>query len=325
MVAPMSQAIAQLAREAAARIAPIVRRTRLAHAPGFSRATGARVYCKLENEQYTGSFKLRGAANFLCGLAPVQRARGCVTASSGNHGAAVAYAMRALGVNGLIFVPEHASPAKIDAIRSYGGELRVFGSDGLDTELHARDYAQRHGLSYVSPYNDPLVIAGQGTCGLEILEALPDVDTVFIAVGGGGLLSGVGSVLKSANAAIRVIGCQPEASAVMARSIAGGQVLDLPSEPTLSDGTAGGIEHDSMTFDLCRELADEFILVSEAEIAEAMRFCLSSEGVRIEGAAGVALAAMLKSNEAVKGTTVAVILCGGNVDQGTIDTIMKCE
>ncbi len=315
--------VAAASRQAARRIEPLIQRTPLRHSPHFSQRFGAEVFFKLENLQHTGSFKLRGAANCLMSLSPDQRERGCVAASSGNHGAAVAYAMQALGVNGVIFVPEQTSPAKVAAIRDYGGDVRHFGSDGLDTEHHARQYAEREGLYYLSPYNDAAVIAGQGTCGIEIAEQLPDVDAVFVAVGGGGLLSGVGSALRSHNSDIHIFACQPGASAVMAKSVAAGRVLDLPSDPTLSDGTAGGIEPDAITFELCRDLADEFVLVTEAEIAAAMRAFIVAEQTTIEGAAGVAIAALESRAAAVSGMKVAVIICGGNISTDLLESVMS--
>lgn len=313
--------VATQADIAAGRIAGIVRQTPLARSAAFSEAVGADVYFKLENHQHTGSFKLRGATNCLMTLSAEQREAGCVTASSGNHGAAVAYAMRELDVDGVIFVPEQTSNAKIEAIRGYGGDVRFFGTDGLDTEQHARAYAQQHGMYYVSPYNDPAVIAGQGTCGVQIAEQLPDADAAFIAVGGGGLISGVGSVLRRHNPGLKLFGCQPEASAVMAESVAAGRVLDLPSRKTLSDGTAGGVEPDSITFGLCRELVDEFVLVGEPEIAAAMRHYMAAENDRIEGAAGVAVAALMARKVAVAGSKIVVIICGGNVTQAVLDTV----
>jgi threonine dehydratase len=310
--------ISEASAIAANRIAGVVCETPLIRSAAFSEATGAEVYLKLENRQHTGSFKLRGATNCLMGLSKEQRAAGCVAASSGNHGAAVAYAMRELGMSGIIFVPEQTSTTKVDAIRRYGGEVCFFGTDGLDTELEARAHAAKHGMYYVSPYNDAAVIAGQGTCGIEITKQLPDVDLAFIAVGGGGLISGVGSVLKKHNANVRLFGCQPAASAVMAQSIAAGKLLDLPSEPTLSDGTAGGVEPGAMTFELCRALVDEFVLVDEAEIAAAMRQYMAVEEDRIEGAAGVAIAALLARKPALAGHRVVVIICGGNVSEATL-------
>lgn len=306
------------AAEAAARIADRIEHTELRRSAAFSDILSAEVYFKLENLQTTGSFKLRGATNRLMTLSDVDRAKGCVTASSGNHGAAVACAMQKLGVTGVIFVPEQTSPAKISKIRGYGGDVRLFGTDGLDTEQHAREYAQQKGMPYLSPYNDATVVAGQGTCGVEIFADLPNVDAIFVAVGGGGLVGGVGSVLKSHNPAIQVYGCQPKASDVMAQSILAGEILDLTSEPTLSDGTAGGIEAGAITFPINQAVVDKFLIVDEEQIAAAMRLYMQAEGHDIEGAAGVAIAAMLECREDLSGKTVVAIVCGGNISEETL-------
>jgi threonine dehydratase len=314
--------VAANAAEAAGRIGHLVRETPLDYSPRYSALTGAEVFFKLENLQYTGSFKLRGATNLLLSLSGEQRARGCVAASSGNHGAAVAYAMQQLGVDGVVFVPEQTSTAKVDSIKSYGGDVRFFGTDGLDTETHARQYADQHGMYYLSPYNDPAVIAGQGSCGVEIAAQLPDADAVYVAVGGGGLISGVGSVLRAHKPDVQIIGCQPRASAVMAHSIEAGHIIDEPSEPTLSDGTAGGIEANAITFDLCRAVTDEFILVGEEQIACAMRQFIDLEHQLIEGAAAVAVAAMLEQHETIQGRKVVVLICGGNVSRDTLKQVL---
>lgn len=304
---------AAAATDAARRTAGHIERTPLQRSASFSDALDAHVYFKLENEQTTGSFKLRGATNRLLTLDDEQRSRGCVAASSGNHGAAVACAMQALGATGIIFVPEQTSPAKIEKIRTYGGDVRLFGTDGLDTEQHAREYASQEGLFYLSPYNDVQVVAGQGTCGIEVAEDLPDIDAIFVAVGGGGLIGGVGAVLKTLNPAIRVVGCQPLASPVMTRSIEAGEVVDMPSQPTLSDGTAGGIEQGSITFALNQAVVDDWVVVDEEQIAAAMRTFIGSEGGVIEGAAGVAVASMLARRDELVGKKVVVIICGGNI------------
>ncbi len=312
---------AREAREAAQRIRDFVVETPLRRSTEFSTALGANVYFKLENRQTTGSFKLRGATNRLLTLVDEQRAKGCVAASSGNHGAAVACAAQKLGVSCVVFVPEQTSTAKVDAIRSYGGEVRLFGTDGLDTEQHARQFADRNGLSYLSPYNDSEVIAGQGTCGVEIIEQLPDVEVAFVAVGGGGLIAGVGSVLKEHNPDIRIIGCQPVASPVMARSIEAGHIIEMQSEATLSDGTAGGIEIGAITFPLAQAVVDEFVLVDENQIGSAMRRYMDSEEDTIEGAAGVAVAAMLELQDSIGGQNVAVIICGGNISKAKLEQV----
>ena len=314
--------IAVAAEHAAKRISDLITETPLEYSQRFSAELGAEVHLKLENLQHTGSFKLRGAANRLLTLTAEQRAAGCVVASSGNHGAAVMYAMRKLDIDGVVFVPKQTSTTKIEAIRSYGGEVRFFGTDGLDTEEHAREHASKNGMFYLSPYNDADVIAGQGSCGVEIAAQLPDVQAAYIAVGGGGLISGVGSVLKRHNPEISIVGCQPAASAVMCRSVEAGFIVDIPSQQTLSDGTAGGIEADSITFDLCREIVDDFILVDEDQIAAAMCRFIDWQHQLIEGAAGVAIAAMEAHRESIQGKKVVVLICGGNVSRDTLKTII---
>lgn len=307
---------------AAERIAPHVRRTPLDASPYFRERTGANVYVKLENLQHTGSFKLRGAFNKLLQLSDEERAAGCIAASSGNHGAALAYAMSKLGVRGTIYVPETAPATKVDAIRRAGVEVRSFGSDALETENHARARADEQRRPYLSPYNDAAIIAGQATCGVEIAEDLPDVEAVFIAVGGGGLIAGAGGYLKSINPEVTVVSCQPSASAVMTRSMEAGCILDLPSDPTLSDGTAGGIEQGAITFGMCRNTIDEYLLVSEPQIADAMRAFIDSHHMLIEGAAGVALAGLLIAGDRYAGQNVAVVICGGNISRETLRTVI---
>lgn len=307
---------------AANRIAAYVRETPLEHSPYFSELSGANVYLKLENLQYTGSFKLRGAFNKLLSLSEDERRAGGVAASSGNHGAAIAYAMSKLGIDGTIFVPEQTSQTKVDAIRRAGGEIRFFGTDGLDTELHARAYAEERGMVYLSPYNDPDVIAGQASCGVEIARQLAELDAVFVAVGGGGLISGVGAFLKSVHPALRIVACQPAASPVMSESVKAGSIVEMPSRPTLSDGTAGGIEAGAITFELCRDLANDFVLVSENGIAEAMRGFIDAHHMLAEGAAGVAIAALTASGDRYRNQNVVVIICGGNVSRETLKKVI---
>lgn len=314
-------ATAARAGQAAERVAGYIRRTPLRRSAAISEKLGADVWFKLENLQVTGSFKLRGAVNRLLTLSDEQRARGCIAASSGNHGAAVACAMKELGVTGTIFVPEHTSPAKVEKIRSYGGDVRFFGTDGLDTEQHAREFARSHGMFYLSPYNDEEVIAGQGSCAVEVVSELPDVDAAFIAVGGGGLVGGMGSVLKTYKPDVQVYGCQPIASPVMAKSVEAGEILDLPSERTLSDGTAGGIEAGAVTFPLSQAVVDDWVLVDEDQIADAMRTYMEYEEDVIEGAAGVALAGLIARRESVSDKTVVVVICGGNISDELLDSV----
>ena len=314
--------VASAAALAEPRIRPYVRETPLDHSLHFSQSTGAEVFLKLENLQYTGSFKVRGAMNKLLSLAPAQRRRGVVAASSGNHGAAVAYGLHALGLAGIVFVPETASVTKLAAMRRYGVEVRQHGDDSLVSELAARAYAEEHGLAYISPYNDPDVVAGQGTIGVELMRQLPHVDAVFVSVGGGGLIGGIAGYLKAQLPNVMVIGCLPMNSPVMAESIKVGQIVDMVSLPTLSDGTAGGIEPGAMTFELCRRWVDEYVLVTEEEIAAAMRLVMESHHQLIEGAAGVAVAGFLKRQTEFRGKNVAIVLCGANISLASLKSIL---
>ncbi len=302
------------AQRAARRLHGLVVRTPVRSYDALGRKVGAEVLLKLENEQHTGSFKFRGALNRMLTLEDAARRRGVVVASSGNHGAAVARAMRDLEVPGLIFVPEQVSERKLEAIRNYGADVRLFGKNGLDTEIHARKHAAEQGMFYLSPYNDPEVIAGQGTIGVELLEQVGDVDVAVISVGGGGLLAGVASVLKSALPGIKIVGVQPEASAVMAKSVAAGRIVPADDDlPTLSDGTAGGIEEDAITFGLVRELTDEFVLIPEFEIASSIRQFSEDQGALIEGAAALTLAAIELKAHDLAGKRVLAVICGANI------------
>lgn len=282
----------------------------------------ARVHLKCENLQHTGSFKVRGALNALLSLPDERRATGVVAASSGNHGAAVAWSLRALGTSGIVFVPEHASPTKVDAIRRFGAEVRTHGDDTVEAEAYARAYAGEHGLPYVSPYNDPSVIGGQGTVAVELCQQLERIDAIFVPVGGGGLISGIAGYLKAAMPGVRVVGCQPANSAVMARSVEAGRLLDIPSDPTLSDGTAGGIEPGAITFDLCRALVDEYALVSEDEIGAALRLVLETQHLLIEGSAAVSVAAYLQQIERFRGQDVVIVLSGANISPANLRDVL---
>ena len=294
------------------RIRRHVRETPLVPSPALSEATGADVWLKCENLQATGSFKVRGATNRLLTLPDAVRNRGVVAASSGNHGIAVAHAGRALGVPVAVYVPEQVSPVKMDAMRRLGATVIRFGTDGLDTELEARRVAMSDGRCYVSPYNDLAVVAGQGTVAVELRRQVDRIDLVVVAVGGGGLISGIAAYLKHHDPAVRIVGAQPANSCVMLQSIRAGHVVDSPSRPTLSDGTAGGIEAETVTFPLCVELVDEWVDVPEDAIARAMRHAIEVEHLLIEGAAAVAVAAAQEAHP-VPGDRVVVVLCGANV------------
>ena len=307
---------------AEARIRPYIRATPLENSPALAGTSGARVFLKCENVQHTGSFKVRGALSKVLALSPDEIARGVVTASTGNHGAAVAYALRQVGAMGTVFVPEGAASTKLGAIERHGGNIRFHGRDSGATEVYAREYAGEAGATYISPYNDAQVIGGQGTIGIELLRQLDRIDAAFVSVGGGGLIAGIAAHLKAVLPGTRIIGCSPENSQVMIQSVKAGRILDLPSLPTLSDGTAGGVEAGSITFPLVRDLVDEFSTVTEDEIASAMRAFMEAHHMMIEGAAAVAIAALEKQKAAWSGANVVVVLCGANISLSTLKMIL---
>jgi threonine dehydratase len=304
------------------RVRAHARETPIEPCPALAAGSGASVFLKCENLQHTGSFKARGALNKVLSLAPAELARGVVTASTGNHGAAVGFALRSVGARATVFVPERASPTKLAAIARQGGEIRRHGVDSGETEIFARAHAEATGAVWISPYNDPLVIGGQGTAGVELLRQVPDLDAVFVSLGGGGLIGGIGAWLKAHAPATRVIACSPVNSAVMMRSVEAGRILTLDSLPTLSDGTAGGVEPGSITFDLVRAVVDEHVAVDEDEIAAAMRDTMEAHHMMVEGAAGVAVAGFRRQAARWSGARVAIVLCGANVSLSTLKSIL---
>jgi len=281
---------------------------------------GCEILVKREHLQETGSFKVRGALAKLMSLSSDQRHRGVVTASTGNHGLGVAHALSALGGSAVVCVPEDASPVKVAAIRRYGVDVRVMGAQPAETESLARRLACEAQLSYISPYNDLDVIAGQGTVGSEIVEQLDGrpVDAVVAAVGGGGLVSGVAAAIKSALPGVRVIGASPANDAAMAASVRAGKVVQIDALPTISDATAGGIEGNSITLPLCTELVDAWDLIEEPEIHSALRLMIDTEHQLVEGSAAVAIAAGLRAGRATGGRSIAVVSCGANIASETL-------
>jgi threonine dehydratase len=307
---------------ARARIAPHVRRTPVEPSAWLSALTGADVHCKLENHQLTGSFKLRGAVNRVLGASEATRRRGFVAASTGNHGAAVAHAAKLCGSTVTVFVPRSADSRKVERLRRGGVPVETAGEDCLEAEAAARAFAERTGSTYVSPYNDPEVVAGQGTLGAELAEQVEDLDAVLVALGGGGLAAGSAAALKAARPGVEIVACSPARSAVMIESIRAGRILDLPSTATLSDGTAGGVEAGSVTFDWCRRLVDDYVTVDEVDIAAALRDFVGHHHSLIEGAAAVPVAALLAGGRRWAGRRVAVVLCGANIALHTLRRVL---
>lgn len=315
---------AQLAEEvsaAAARLRGHVIETPLVACPWMSDELGAEVRWKLENVQETGSFKLRGATHALLSMSQEERAQGVVAASSGNHGLGLAAAARRLGVKAEVYVPTTTPEQKREAIERLGATVRVHGSDCVITEVQARREAKSSGRHYISPYNDARVVAGQGTVMHEVLSAWPEVDTVYVAVGGGGLISGMAAYGKAQAPSIEFVGCSPAASPAMAECVRRGAVVDVECGPTWSDSTAGGVESGAVTFPWCEQLVDRFIDVGEAAIADGMRDALAHQHVLVEGAVGVAIAAC-RADTARRGRRVAVVVCGGNLPYKLLEDLL---
>ena len=308
--------------EAEDRIRLHIRQTLLEPSLWLSQQAGCEVYLKLENLQVTSSFKFRGALNKILSLGEEERRRGIVTASSGNHGSAVAYLLRKLGLAGSIYIPQTASSAKVETLRAYNADVMVVGTDGVEAERAARQVADEEGKVYISPYNDPQIIGGQGTIGLELESQLEGIDAVFCPVGGGGLAAGIAGYLKSSDAQIQFVGCQPRNSAVMYESVKAGSIVDRPSEATLADGTAGGIEQQAMTFPICRDLIDEWVLLDEEEIASAIRLMMAKHHLLIEGAAALSVAAFQRVAKTYKGSRVVLIISGARIGLETLRTIL---
>ncbi len=246
-------------------------------------------------------------------LSPAQAAAGVIAASNGNHGLGVAAAAAARGIRAEVYVSAQVSPAKARRIARLGAKVHCAGNDPLDAELAARRAAEESGKVFISPYNDFDVIAGQGTIAVELVRQLPEIDAVFVAVGGGGLIGGIGAYFKAVSPRTQIVGCWPETSPVLLRCLEAGRILDVPEQPTLSESTAGGLEQGTVTLDICRAVIDRPVLVSEQEIRAAMHRVLETEHWLIEGAAAVAVAAFLKDAHRYKDRNAVVVLCGRTV------------
>jgi threonine dehydratase len=304
---------------ASRRIAAHVRRTPLEPVPALSRLIGASAWIKLECWQRTRSFKVRGAFNAVLALSDAERARGLVTASAGNHGQAVALAARGAGTRATIYTPADAAAPKLARIRELGAELHAVAADYDEAERLAHAHAARTGAVFVHAFSDPLVMAGQGTVALELVEQLPEMAEVVVPVGGGGLISGVGTALRDRAAAVRVIGVQSEETRAMHAAFAAGNVMDVPVTPTLADGLAGCT--DDAAYRTAVAVTDELALVAEADIAEAIRVLHDTAGITAEGSAAVGVAAALSGRITVRGPCVFII-SGGNIERRRLAQIL---
>jgi threonine dehydratase len=310
---------------AATRIAALAQKTPVVPAPALSALVdGAPVWLKLENLQATGSFKVRGAANKIASLNEAERARGIVTCSSGNHGRAVAFVAEALGVAATVCVPEWVDPVKLQAIRQHGAEVVLHGATYDEAEARSLEIQTERELTYVHPFDDPYVIAGQGTIGLELMEQIPGLGTVVVPLSGGGLIAGVATAVREGCPDCRVVGVSAENACVMYRSLEAGAPQVIPEEETIASALAGGIGVDNRySFDLVRELVDENVLVTEAEIREAMRFAASEYRIVVEGGGAVAIAALLYGKVTSGGGALALVVSGGNVDPTVLAEVLS--
>jgi len=304
-------------KEAHLHIRPQVAVTPLLFSPMLSKVTGCQVYLKCEHLQHTGAFKFRGATNKVRLLDSKARNKGVITASSGNHGQGVALAGRLVGASVTVYASSIASPLKLDAIRALGAEVIVLDDTPLAVELEAGRQAKLKGMTFISPYNDIDIIAGQGTAGIEIVEQA-DTENVklaaaFVSMGGGGLLSGVGTAIQHLSPETAVVGCSAANSTALYSSLKAGKIVEVEEFETISDGTAGGLEPGSITFDFSKQVVSDTCLVTEEEIRAAMKLIVQTDRWMIEGAAGVAVASLLKFAPKYQGSAIVAIICGRNI------------
>jgi threonine dehydratase len=304
------------------RVAETARHTPLDYSHTFSAMTGAEVHLKLETFQRTGSFKIRGATNRIATLSEAEQDAGVVTASAGNHAQGVALAATRIGVDSTIVMPEHAPVSKVEATRNYGGRVVLRGADYDEAAEHAHEIEREEGRTYVHAFDDPMVMAGQGTIGLEIYEDLPEVETVVVPIGGGGLISGIATAIKAKNPGTRVIGVQAEGASSVADALDKGEVVERESVETIADGIATR-KVGTRTFEVIRERVDEVVTVSDDEIAVALTALLERGKTLVEGAGAVPLAALLEGKFDYRdGETIVPCLCGGNIDMNVLTTVI---
>ncbi|MEW6126316.1 MAG: threonine/serine dehydratase [Acidobacteriota bacterium] len=314
----MNSVTLEQVKQARARIAEWVRRTPTEYSRWLTKELSREIFLKLECFQQTGSFKLRGAMAKLTALSDEEKARGVLTVSAGNHGLAVARGAEVLKIDATIVVPKSASRAKVEAIRRFPVTLIERGANYDEAERAAREMERESGKTFVSPYNDLEVIAGQGTIALEILEDAPHLDAMVIPVGGGGLIAGIALAAKALNPQIKIYGAEPATTPTMMEALKAGQIIEVIEDDTIADGLAGNIEPGSITFPIVQRFVDDMITVSEAEIGEALYRFAREEHVMIEGSAAVSLAAL--HSPKLTGQSLAAIISGRNI---SLDVFMR--
>jgi len=291
----------------------VVYRTPLTYSKALSRVSGAEIYLKWESLQKTRSFKPRGAYNKICSLTFEERSRGVITASSGNHALAVALVAKIMGIKATVFVPEKAPKIKIERCRTLGAEVVLKGANYDESLIYCKKMVSKTGATFIPAFEDYKVIAGQGTIGCEILEEIPDVDTIIVPIGGGGLIAGIALWAKTVNPKIRIVGAQSTAARTMYECFKAKKIVDIQVPPTLADGLAGGIIQ--MTLDLVLKYVDEIVLAEEKELKNAILWVLKNERQVVEGSGVVGPAAILQGKIRFKrGEKVVAVISGGNID-----------
>lgn len=299
-------------------IASIVSKTPLIYSPALSEFTGSPIYLKLENLNVSGSFKIRGAANKILSLTPEEQKRGVTTFSTGNFGMSVAYIAKSLEIKATICISKRVPKAKLKTLQQSGAQIEVYGESQDDAEQRSYQLEIEQGLTVIHPFDDPYIIAGQGTIGLELLEDLPEIDMVIGGLSGGGLHSGLGTALKSTDPTTQVIGVSTARGATMYESIQAGKPIIIEEQDTLADSLLGGIGLDNnYTFEMAQRYVDDIVLLNENEIAEGMAFMLDKHRMAIEGAAASGIGAIL-NNRIIPGSHTVVIVSGGSVDTSVI-------
>ena len=310
-------------RDARERVDGVARHTPLERSRTFSEMSGADVHLKLENFQRTGAFKIRGAMNRIATLSAAEREAGVVTASAGNHAQGVALAADRAGVDATVVMPKFAPVSKVKATRGYGASVRLEGVDYDEAQSYAHQLEREEGRTYVHAFDDPVVMAGQGTLGLEIVDDCPELDTVVVPIGGGGLISGVAVAIKEQLPDVRVVGVQAEGAASAAESLEAGEVTEIDSVDTIADGIATRSVGEQ-TLDVMSEYVDEVVAVDDREIALTLTLLLERSKTLVEGAGAVALAAVLSEAFAYDdGETIVAALCGGNIDLNRLGTVIR--
>ncbi|MGD9344899.1 MAG: pyridoxal-phosphate dependent enzyme [Candidatus Aminicenantes bacterium] len=287
--------------------------TPLEYSRYLSETIEGEVWLKLDSMQRTGSFKFRGALNKILSLTEEELDKGIVSVSTGNYAFAVAEAMRIRNRRATIYVAEDIDPSRLAELRAHGLDLVVYGKAAWDAEKEARRVAKEKNMIYVSPYNDSIVVGGQGTCGYEISKQLPDVEAALFACGAGGLLTGSAGWLKSQNPKVEAFGISPENSPVMYESVRANKIVEMETYPTLADTCAGGVDLDSITLDLCQRYANEIMLINESEIEASIRLLFERHRLVVEGSGALSVGGLLKRKEYFKGKKVVAVICGRNI------------